>query len=924
MRAEPKDDDDSTNHQAFDERREVLVRSDDEIALAARQFTVAGIVSTKARRLEDDSVQTAPLPSYASNCAKELLCLEYVASFQRQFEHMFGATRRPLFLFPPNEKGTSKFVCTTIRPTLLPFRDLYDYQSLARFLAGAIEYEPLADPCAPPRCLPSPTFTLRWRAGDSFDFAVLLTSFLVGAGYDAYVVHGIAPRWICLLDQSKTPLPTLSAVVDTGAMKKAPAPAAAREPTQANADALTSSTSIVPSDTKLASRSTFVSKYAEMQKAQQQADERARQRQHGNQLQMLYDDEDEDDDPLDGKRVHAWVLVRAGKRDVADHFFLEPSTGRVYSLREAPYERIEAVWSHENYWINMQQQQPVYTTLFDLSNPTDWEYAFLSAAERKNAKGDGIDDVKGGSGGGMDLGDDIKSLHSAGSVSGGAGLDGDNQHGDDGDDDDDDALVLDVPPSWVAKLHIDRATYKNKFVADAQRVTLYRHAKVEEFAEHSHDQGLVLRVTRYRDSACTLPVEIREVFKNRKDKLEARARFPLESRFEEHFGPGRVPEALKTRIECVGYRRELHFYTSARTDGLRAREEVVQKRMLEHYENRDDLLVFRSVTLTSEKDEVDAKNPYVLPGGPTGELAIKKMTEKFARNAAVPADADARKRTFDVQEGTIRVHFHYATGKITAGSRVYSKTPGTPVDVVTADPSAPKPKLSVLDDELRASLQAEKDCYNAVRHSEIETQDILKLRKREEMAIVLETSFFDASEKDEKACKKDDAKDVGKEVQCLLVRLTCSLSLRLRPRSCVRPNRRSRRPTTSHRSSGASTQVGVTSPRTTRKPCVRCVSATSRSGCSSAPTSSKHGSTRRTVYSRSARPRSSAASASTTRAQTKSSSASAARPCSASKSSNNGSRATKRLRCKSTPRWTNGCTTTRGCVCSTGSLVQLD
>lgn len=753
LRAEPKDDDDgSSDNQAFDEKREVLVRSDEEIALAARQFTVGGVVSTKARRLEDDSVQPAPLPSYTSNCTKELLCLEYVASFQRQFEHLFGAARRPLFLFPPNEKGIPKFVCTTIRPTLLPFRDLYDHQSLARFLAGVIEYEPLADPCAPPRCLPSPTFTLRWRAGDSFDFAVLLASFLIGAGYDAYVVHGTAPRWICLLDQSQTPLPVLS--VDTGPSKKPPT---TRESALQGPD---SAATVAISDAKLASRSTFVSKYAEMQKAQQQAEESQRQRQPGNQLDVLYDDEDEDDDPLEGKRVHAWVLVRAGKRDVTDHVFIEPSTGRAYSLREAPYLRVEAVWNHENYWVNM-QQQPVYTTLFDLANPTDWEYVFLSAAERKNAKGDGIDDAKG------DLSDDIKSLHSAGSVSG--GVDGDNQHGDG--DDDDEALLLDVPPSWVAKLHIDRATYKKKFVTDAQRVTLYRHAKVEEFAENAHDQGLVVRVTRYRDTACTLPVEIREFFKNRKDKLESRVRFPLESKFEEHFAPGRLPEALRTRVEWIGYRRELLFYTSARMDGLVKREELIQKRMLEHFEGRDDFLVFRSVTLATEKDEVDVKNPYVLPGGPTGELSIKKMKEKFARNVALAADDNARKKTYNVQDGTIRVHFHYATGKITAGARVYSKTPNTPVEVTMADPNAAKPKLSVLDDELRAALQAEKDCYNAVRHAEIETQDILKLRKREEMAIVLETSFFDASEDDAKASKKDDAKDHNKEVRVELLLL---------------------------------------------------------------------------------------------------------------------------------------------------------
>lgn len=707
MKAEPKhdDDDDVSPDNNFEERQELFERSDEEIALAARQFTVAGVVSTKQRRLEDDVVHPARLASYSFNCTKELLCLEYVAGFQKQFEHMFPARRRPLYLFPPNEKGIPKFVCTTIRPTLLPYRDLYEHQSLARFLAGVIEYEPLSDPISPPRCLPSPSFTLQWRAGDSFDMAVLLVSFLVGAGYDAYVVHGAAPRWICLLDQSKTSLPVLSVeeeppkksrdAREVGALSSSADPTQnARSANDSAADSKVSvkaPTTLPADDAKRASRSTFTSKYLEMQQERdRQKSSETRAREQKDQIDVLYDDEEEEDDPLEGKRVHAWVLVRAGKRDVAEHFFIEASTGRTYSLRDAPYLGIECVWNHENYWVNM-QHHPVHTTLLDLANPTDWEYVFLSAAERKSAKDGG-----GGSGDdAKDLSDDLKSLHSTTS-------EGDNQREDDGDDEE---LILDVPPSWVAKLTIDRAVYKKKFVTDSQRVTLFRRAKVEEFAENSHDQGLIVRVTLYRDNGCTLPIEIREFFKNRKDKLETRKRFPLASKFEEHFGPGRVPEALKARIEWIGYRREFHFYTSARMDGLVKREEFIQKRTVEHFDGRDDFLIFRSVTLTTEKDEVDAKNPYVLPGGPTGELAIKKMKEKFARDPSRPADDDARKKTYNVQEGNIRVHFHYATGKITAGSRVYFKAPSTPVEVVMADPNATKPKLSILDDELRASIQ---------------------------------------------------------------------------------------------------------------------------------------------------------------------------------------------------------------------------
>ena len=32
------------------------------------------------------------------------------------------------------------------------------------------------------------------------------------------------------------------------------------------------------------------------------------------------------------RRKHAWVLVKKGKRSVEEDFFLEPSTGRKYSI----------------------------------------------------------------------------------------------------------------------------------------------------------------------------------------------------------------------------------------------------------------------------------------------------------------------------------------------------------------------------------------------------------------------------------------------------------------------------------------------------------------------------------------------------------------------------------------------------------------
>ncbi|RHZ38549.1 hypothetical protein DYB31_015590, partial [Aphanomyces astaci] len=219
-------------------------------------------------------------------------------------------------------------------------------------------------------------------------------------------------------------------------------------------------------------------------------------------------------------------------------------------------------------------------------------------------------------------------------------------------------------------------------------------------------------------------------------------------------------------------------------DGLVTREEVIHKRTVESFEGRDDFLVGRSVALTEDKDEAKAgAASFVLPGGGSGELVVLKMAEKYDRNDRKDADEvriassivdyvimdyvimdyDARKRTYNVRDGSIHVQFHYAVGKITSGSRVYHKAPGTPVDVFQVDPMATRPKESILDRELQAAIQMEKECYNNIRHSDVETQEILKFRRREEASIALETSIFDAQDDESKHDRVDDPHKAGKD-----------------------------------------------------------------------------------------------------------------------------------------------------------------
>lgn len=112
-----------------------------------------------------------------------------------------------MLIAPKNECGKRKFICSTLRPTKLPFTELYDHKGCAKFTANYLEYEELEIPNKLPEIMPSPANVICWQAGDSFDFAIVLCSLLLGTGYDAYVVYGTAPKAITTKDESPMDCP---------------------------------------------------------------------------------------------------------------------------------------------------------------------------------------------------------------------------------------------------------------------------------------------------------------------------------------------------------------------------------------------------------------------------------------------------------------------------------------------------------------------------------------------------------------------------------------------------------------------------------------------------------------------------------------------------------------------------------------------
>ncbi|KAI8610112.1 hypothetical protein BC830DRAFT_1147299 [Chytriomyces sp. MP71] len=654
--------------------------------------------------------------SYYSISRKEKLVLQYVDNFNRQYVQLYPG-RKDLLTTPPNEFDVKKFVCSTIRPTQPAFKELYDYRSCAKFIADYLTYEPLDPPHELPSKLPSPTYTLKVQCGNCFDYSVLLVSLLRGFGYDAYVVSGYATRDITTLDETRTesdqvgvPSPTEVGVMLTpmslAVEFKENLARNGSDPGDQGMDGGDKYRVKLPRMLK----SHFLLSQEEKRKVQALKDLEAKRIAMEREKALMI----EDDDELKGLRIHAWVLVLPGKREIAEAFFIESSTGRIYSTDNENYLGVESVFSSTNYWVNM---QVCYDGLkgiqFDLGDNSKWEFVLLD-----NTQPGGSSRNKSNSAGG--------------------GTKDDNGSDDDADENKEaDLEILDLPPSWVDRISITKEQFESKCPSGSKSV-LYRNARVETFAEYHRMDGMVSRYTFFADEAREFYGEIRELFSNRKDKLRERIRIPYTGRVHEFFDPGRH-HGLKEHIMIEGNTTEIHFFPNSRSDGLVKRFEQESK-VIEYFTEREDKLVYRSVCYEIN-EAVDDQNDAKL---------ITKMTEKFERNGELPAHEDPAKKTYFVRDEKIRVVYHLEDGRIIASYREFKKpnadqkasTLETPLSF-EVNPFIKPPKKQHLYAQLCNLIRCEQGCIQAIKNSDREVAEILLARSQEEKEINLVIPVYD-------------------------------------------------------------------------------------------------------------------------------------------------------------------------------------
>ncbi|NWX28994.1 DRC7 protein, partial [Notiomystis cincta] len=645
------------------------------------------------------SIDTSHLPSsYKTNSWQEEELLQLADHFVQQYTHLCP-DRKPLFIHPLNECGVQKFVSTTVKPTLLPYPEMYYWSGCASFVCDYLIMEPLKCPITLPSSLYSPTTILKYQRGNCFDFTVLLCSLLIGAGYDAYCVHGYATHEMCTLDQTQELCPLL---------RKPP-----EVPEEEDPNKYRIKYSVEPQ-----------SDFDLQQKAKNEEEiEHEQEEEREEEVEV----EKPKRDPLHGLWIHAWVLVLSGKRKVPETFFINPFTGEHHSTTDECFLGIESIWNHRNYWVNMQDCRKGCKDLsFDLSDSICWEIMFSesnkpSRLPTESPKKDTDDMVS-----------DPKNVLEKEETD----------------------MSFEMPLSWVAQIKVSCREYENPF-SRGKKVVLYHKSKLEKWAAYANDDGLVERLTLYADSEYTEEVEVKEWFKHREDLLYMREVNKQTQMITDHFKPGH-PLLLKahsyTSLEPeTGHTVE--FYHTARVDDLWKRFESATE-MTEYFMGREDFLYMRHIEF-GERDKKTEK------AGTTADVPrpIVQIKEYFHRNPEKPADEDIEQRVFMVIDDIIQLTYHLEVHDTIASKVVFCRVIGrekredeiflSRENSVKYQPwSSEKHKNLLHLYNLLWELRAEqKELKQQVRDSEAEMLNILAVREEEEANIKLSVSMYNTAKR---------------------------------------------------------------------------------------------------------------------------------------------------------------------------------
>lgn len=508
-------------------------------------------------------------------------------------------------------------------------------------------YEPLEHPTEFPKIIPSPSTVIKWQRGDCFDMSILLVSLLIGVGYDAYCVIGLAPKEITLKNESLMENPYLNEGLEK---KDSEMGIKKLEPENPY---------LIDPDLSKLPVSRFLTDKAEKEIRDKEEEERK--------ANDLHDDDEPDrteDDPFTGRRLHCWVLIKKGKREMTENIFIEPSTGRNWPVTDpgSSYTRIYQIFNNQNFWINLYPQHNIKDLVLenmDNGEEEEWEYVMLDTIKFPNLEKEGgvkptkkqtYEDLNESDSSQSDQEEkeqkpkitrDLEVVRNTIEVF---------------------SEILDMPLPWPPKLYIDRESFI-KGSPLGQLTKYFKRSRVDLYTKYSQVDGLSKRIVIYEDLQRTLIKEIRCLYQHRRNNLIMRRRYPKSFKTIEYYRPNDKPLiSNQSNQQPWPHWKEIHlidrqeriikYYPYRFDDGLMERREYIFKTIWdarreisveinkteEFYEGRDDYLEYRSFLYKEKPENEIAKTDYLeFDSYYLGGAHITLMEQRFGKNTLQPS-----------------------------------------------------------------------------------------------------------------------------------------------------------------------------------------------------------------------------------------------------------------------------------------------
>ena len=350
-----------------------------------------------------------------------------------------------------------------------------------------------------------------------------------------------------------------------------------------------------------------------------------------------------------GVRIHSWVLVRSGRREVAKSFFIEPFSGKSFDQSADEFLGIETIHNQHNYYVCMQDCSEGCVNLhWDVNDCIYWE----ALLPHKNEE-----------------------------------LVTNNQLDDHDEDDEEDEIIekssaIMMPESWVSEVIITDRMFETR-CPYGKRTFLFKRTKIEKFAEYLREDGLTKKLTYYADldyhtNLDSSPsLETGEWFQNRADCLEFRHTDKSSNIVTESFRKGRDDKALcrhqyNSKLTPPTAPRTFYYYHNARADGLFKRL-IESKSITEFYINREDKLIQRCINYVNEYDkQVRVFGSSDAPN----ERQIESIKDIYStRNGGRYSDVsdEISEIFYHIYEEKIHVKYHRTSDKISPITREFQK-----------------------------------------------------------------------------------------------------------------------------------------------------------------------------------------------------------------------------------------------------------